>query len=295
MISLLIGHGADPNYSDASSLVTAVSQRQYRLAIALVAGPIPLTPKSLKTVFEIVVGMSDAQDLYTFLRLLLCCGMSPSSSILGGLLIAACQRDDSRMAEMLISHGVPTSLDELKCLKEALAKPNLRLVDAILETHISPAHASTALDMVPAEFARPDRLRIIGALLAKGANGRSLEQWLVRAVEDGDTDLMDLLLNAGMPLSDGNDRAIQAAVARKDTRSLHSLLASRPSPQSLAQVFPLIRSGYTAPERLATVRVLLEHGARGPEVDQSLVDAVADTSSSRNVALITELVRHGKC
>lgn len=293
MISLLIGHGADPNYSDASSLVTAVSQRQYHLAVALVAGPIPLTPKSLQAVFETVMGISDAQDLYKFLRLMLCCGMSPSNSTLGGLLIAACHRNDSRMAEMLISYDVPTSLEESKCLKEALANANLRLVDAILENPIPPAHASMALDVVPTDLAKADRLRIIGALLTKGANGRSLEQWLVRAVEDGDAALMDLLLNAGTPLSDGGNRAIQAAVVRKDNRSLHTLLASRPSPRSLASVFPLIRSGYTAPERFATVRVLLEHGARGPEVDQALIDAVADTSSSRNIALIAELVRHG--
>lgn len=237
--------------------------------------------------------ISSAQDLQQFLQLLLCCGLSATSPALGSLLIAACERNDIPMAEMLISYGAPTNLDEAKCLRNVLSNSNFRLVDAILSTSISPAHASKALDVVPIDAPKPDRLHCIGALVSKGANGHSLERWLVQAVEDGDSKLMDLLLNAGAPVADGNNRAIQAAVARKDIHSLHSLLTLRPSPQSLAQVFPLIRAGYTAPERLAVVRLLLEHKAQGPEVDQALIDAVADTSSSRDAGLITELVRHG--
>lgn len=292
-ISLLIGHGADPNFSQATTLITAISQRQYRSSVALVAGSIPLTPKSLQFAFESVIRITDSQDLYQFLHLLLCCGLSPTGPKLGRLLITACQQNDVRMADMLISYGVSTDLEEARCLREALARSSFQLVDAILGTSVAPDHASAALDVVPVDISKPERLRVVGALVAKGASGRPLEQWLVRAVEDGDSDLMDLLLNASIKHTGGNDRAIQAAVARKDARSLRLLLASRPSPQSLAQVFPLIRSGYTASERFETIRLLLEHGARGTEVDQALVDAVADTSSSRNTGLITELVRHG--
>ncbi|KAF1977804.1 ankyrin [Bimuria novae-zelandiae CBS 107.79] len=291
--SLLIGHGADPNFNNASAFVTSISQREYRLAVALTAGPIPLSVTSLQVGFETAMQISNSQDLYRFLQLLLCCGMTPNNRSLGALLIATCKRNDVDMAEMLISHGVPTDLNEAECLRKAISKSNWKLVDAILSTSISPVHASMALDVVPFDAPKSDRLHVIEALASKGADGRSLERWLVRAVEDGDSALTDFLINAGAPLAQGNNRAIQAAVARKDTRSLRSLLASRPPPQSLAQVFPLIRSGYTAPERLATVRLLLEHGARGPEVDQALVDAVADTSGSRDVGLITELVRHG--
>ncbi|KAJ4298060.1 hypothetical protein N0V90_005959 [Kalmusia sp. IMI 367209] len=293
IISLLIGHGADPNFNDADALTMAISQREYRLAVALVAGSIPLSPTSLQTAFETAMRISAAQDLYQFLQLLFCCGLSPMSPRLGALLVAASQRNDVPMAEMFISHGVPTDLNESECLRSAVSKSSWQLANAILSTSIQPAHASLALDAVPAEAPKADRLHVISTLVSKGANGRPLEKWLVRAVEDGDSTLMDLLLNAGAPLDHGNNRAIQAAVARKDIRSLRTLLTSRPSSQSLAQVFPLIRSGYTAPERLMTVRLLLEHGARGPEVDQALVDAVADTSSSRDVSLITELVRHG--
>lgn len=295
IISLLINHGADPNFDNASALTTSIARCEYRISVLLVAGQnkIPLSQTSLQAAFETVMRMTSAQDMYQFLELLFCCGLPPANPRLGGLLIVASQRNDLRMAEMLIAYGVPTTVNQAECLKDAIVRSHWQLADVIIGTPISPAHASIALDAVPGDAPRSERLHVIRALVAKGGSGRSLERWLVRAVEEGDSDLMDLLLNAGQPLGTGNDRAIQAAVARKSIRSLRSLLASRPSPQSLAEVFPLIRSGYTAAERLETVRLLLRHGAHGAQVDQSLVDAIADTSITRDVALITELVRHG--
>lgn len=293
IISLLITHGADPNFNDASALTTSIQRSEYRICVALVAGHITLTSASLQTAFDSVMRISNAQDLYQFLELLFCCGLPPVNPRLGSLLVAASLRNDLPMAMLLINFGVPTTVNQAECLKNALVRSNWQLADIIIKTPISPTHASMALDVVPDDAPKPERLHVISTLVAKGGNGRSLERWLVRAVEDGDSGLMDLLLNAGMPIGPGNNRAIQAAVARKDIRSLRSLLASGQEPQILAQVFPMIRSGYTASERLETVRLLLESGARGPEVDQTLVDAVADTSSTRDVALITELVRHG--
>lgn len=293
IISLLVGNGADPNFDGASALTMAISQREYRLAVALVAGPIPLTPGSLQRALVPAMNMPTAQELYQMLQLLFCCGLPSSAPGLEGLLIAAAKNNDTSMAELLVRSGVSTGANDAECLRIAVARSNWALADAILETPISSAQATTALSLVPARVPRPERLHIISALVRKGGSGKPVQDWLVRAVEESDSQLMNLLLNAGVPVS-GSTSAIQAAVARKDFQSLQTLLESRTaSPQALATVFPLIRSGYTAPERLKVCRLLLAHGARGPEVDQALVDAVADTSASRDVALITELVRSG--
>jgi len=271
----------------------AVTQREYRLAVALVAGPIPVTPATLQNLLVPALTMPTAQDLHQVLQLLFCCGLPPTGTSLEGLLIAATKNNDVAMAELLVRYGVTTSTNEADCLRIAVASSNWTLAEVILETTISPAQASVALSVVPLGAAKPERLRIISALVRKGANGEPLQNWLVRAVEDGDSALMNLLLNAGVPVS-GSTGAIQAAVARKDMQSLRTLLGSQATtPESLATVLPIIRSGYTAPERLEVTRLLLAHGARGLEVDQALTDAVADTSTSRDVALITELVRHG--
>ncbi|KAF2115621.1 ankyrin repeat-containing domain protein [Lophiotrema nucula] len=291
IISLLTSFGANPNFNEASALKMAITFREYRLAVVLVAGPLALTEQSLQHALDAALKVPTAQQLYQFLQLLFGCGLSPTSPGLSGLLIAATKRNDTPLAQLLVEYGVSTNVNEAECLRNAISNSNWVLADTILDTSVTPAHASVALTVMPANAPRPERLRLIASLLQKGATGPPLGRWLLRAVEEGDTPLMDLLVNAGAPLGSGNSTAIQAAVVRKDTSSLRKLLNGRPPPQALAQAFPLLRHGYSPRERLETVRLLLTHGAHGPEVNQALIDAVADTSASRDMALIEELVQ----
>ncbi|KAF2190601.1 ankyrin [Zopfia rhizophila CBS 207.26] len=292
VISLLIGYGADPNFDGASALKMTLSLREYRLAVALAAGPIALTVTSLHGALDIVFRMPELQELQQYVHLLLCCGLPPDSLCLPELLVRATKSNNTFLALLLIDHGVFTGLNEAECLRNAIANSNWTLTDAILKTPLSPAHASVALAVLPTEAPKDDRLRVIGALVQRGASGSPLGRWLIRAVEEGDSALVALLVNAGAPLDSGNHSAIHAAVAKRDLRGLRTLLVARPTGSSLAQVFPLLRHGYKPSERLETARLLLEHGAQGLEVDQALIDAVADTTASRDLNLIEELVRH---
>ncbi|KAF2789859.1 hypothetical protein K505DRAFT_327969 [Melanomma pulvis-pyrius CBS 109.77] len=292
--SLLIGNGADPNFNGASALAMAISSRDYRLSVSLVAGPIPLTEVSLQGLLGVVMNMQQTpQETYQFLQLLLCCGLPPGSPGLPALLISATKRNDTPLAQLLIQYGVSTSHNDAECLRNTISNLNWDLAGRILDTPLSPTHASAVLAFLPITTPKSDRFRVIRALVQHGANGPPLAQWLIKAVEESDFQLIDLLLQAGAPLESGNSRALHSAVARKDMQSLQTLLKARPSPQTLSQIFPLLRQGHSPVERLETARLLLQHGARGLEVDQALVDAVADTSTSRDLALITELVRNG--
>jgi ankyrin repeat protein len=293
VLSLLIGYGADPNFNGASALNMAVSTREYRLAVALVAGPVRVNPESLQNVLDPALRIPAGQELYQYLQLLLCCGLPPHSSSLPGLLVTACKRNDTPLARLLIDYGVSTSTNEAECLRSAISHSNWVLIDAILRTPLSSANASVALAILPINSPKAERLQVIGALLQKGASGPPLDRWLIRAVEESDAPLMDLLLHAGAPLASGNGGALQLAIIRKDKQSLRTLLNAKPSPQTLSQAFPLLQQNYSPPERLDVARILLQSGAHGQEVDQALVDAVADTSHSRDAALITELAQHG--
>jgi ankyrin repeat protein len=295
IVSLLIGNGADPNFNGATALSMAIASREYRLCVALVAGSIPLTVVSLQALFEVVMNMQQTPlETHQYLQLLLCCGLPPSSPGLPGLLVAATKRNDTNISLLLIQYGVSTALNNAECLRHAISHLNWDLADSILNEPLSATHASAVLASLPLTTPKSDRFRIVGALVQHGASGPPLARWLIKAVEESDFPLMDLLLRAGAPLESGNSRALHSAVARKDLKSLQTLLQNtQPSPQSLSDIFPLLRQGHSPAERLETARVLLQHGARGPEVDQALVDATADTSNSRDLALITELVRHG--
>lgn len=293
IVSLLIAYGADPNFDSSSALNLAIGKQEYKLTIALVSGSIPLTQGTLQRLLDTTMRLPTCEAQQQFLQVLLCCGLQPDSIGLADFLVCRTRRNDTAGVLMMLGHGVSTAAQDAECLKLAILNSNWRLVDAILQTPISPQQASDTLTELPTNAPPPDRLRIIQSLVQKGATGPSLEYWLTRAVEDGDTPLMDLLLSADAPVASGDRSPLLAAVARKDTRSLQILLNTRPSPESLAKAFTLLRSGYSTSERYATSCLLLEYGARGPEVNQALVDAVADTSAARDPALITELVQRG--
>ncbi|KAH7090638.1 hypothetical protein FB567DRAFT_437865 [Paraphoma chrysanthemicola] len=291
--SLLVAYGADPNFDSSSALNTAIGQQNYRMTLALAAGPIPLTQVTLQRLLDTTMRLPTCEAQLQFLQVLLCCGLHPDSIGLPDLLICRTKKNDTEGVLMMLSFGVSTATNEAECLRVAISNSNWRLADAILQTPISPLQASSALVAMPQNAPQFDRLRIITSLVQKGATGPSLGYWLTRSVEDGDAPLMDILISAGAPVASSSNSPLVAAIQRKDMRSLQTLLNTQPSPETLASCFPLLRTGYTASERLHTSRMLLQHGARGPEVDQALVDSVADSSSTRDSALINELVRKG--
>jgi hypothetical protein len=291
IVSLLIAYGADPNFDSSSALNMAIGKQDYKLAVALVAGPIPLTHATLQRLLDTTMRLPTCEAQLRFLQVLLCCGLHPNSIGLPDLLICRTRKNDTAGVLMMLSYGISTATNEAECLRVAISNSNWRLTYAILQTPISPQQASAALTTLRSDAPQPDRLRIIQALLEKGATGPLLEYWLTRAVEDTDTSLMDLLISAGAPVASNDKSPLFAAVSRKDMRSLQILLNTQPSPEVLARAFPLLHAGYSASERFNISRMLLKHGATGPEVDKALVDAVADTSPTRDPALIIELVR----
>lgn len=294
--SLLVAYGADPNFNSSGALNTAIGKEDFKMAATLVAGPIPLAPQTLQRLLDTAMRLRTCHATLQFIQLLLCCGLPPNSIGLPDLLICTVRKNNTAGSMMMITHGVSTKTNEAECLRLAISNSNWPLVDAILETPVEPQPASAALAILPLDTPKSDRGRIIQSLIQKGASGRPLGRWLTRAIEEGDDALVDFLLGAGAPVAvTGDDGPLQSAIKRKDTRSLRMLLNARPPPETLAKLFPLMRtgSGHSPPERLEISRLLLEHGARGIEIDQALVDAVADASNTRDVALITELVRHG--
>ncbi|KAF2847725.1 hypothetical protein T440DRAFT_186632 [Plenodomus tracheiphilus IPT5] len=293
IVSLLIANGADPNFDSSSALNTAIGIQDYKLAVALVAGPIPLTQPTLQRLLDTTMRLPTRQATLHFLQLLFCCGLPPNSIGLPDLLICAARHDDTAGAKMMISHGVSTLAHDAECLMLAIEHSNWPLVDVILQTELPSSPASFALNVLSPDTPQADRHRVILGLIKKGATGPALGPWLTRAARDGDIQLLEILLSAGAPLDPISEGPLHHAVARQDIPCLRMLLKSRPSPEVLAKVFPLLRSGYTPSTRREVSRMLLDHGASGPEVNQALADAVADTSPTRDEVLIGHLIQRG--
>ena len=293
IVSLLVAYGADPNFDSGSALNMAIGRQEYKLAVAMVAGPINLTEPTLQRSLDTAMRLPTRQVTLQFLQLLFCCGLPPDSRGLSDFLICVAGNNNTAGAKMMISYGVSTATNDAECLREALVNKNWSLVDAILETQVAPQHASAALAVLPSNAPQPDRLRVVSVLLQKGASGPPLSRLLTQATQERDTAMLDLLLGAGASVDSSAKGALYAAVVNRDIQSLRLLLNTRPPPEGLARLFPLLRKDYSPSERREASRLLLEHGARGPGVDQALIDAVEDVSSGRDGALITDMVRKG--
>lgn len=292
-ILLLLAYGADPNFDSASALNMAIGRQDYKITIALVAGPVPLTQQTLQRMLDTTMRLPTVAAQLQFLQVLFCCGLPPQSIGLADLLLCRAKKDDTAGVKMMLSYGVSSAVNDAECLRAAISHSNWEMAQAILQTPISPQQSSAALRVLPPNTSQPNRLWIIQLLVQKGANGLVLSPWLTRAVEEGDDDLLDLLLDAGATVDSNENGPINAAVKRRDIRGLKLLLKTRPNPATLAKAFPFLYAGYSSSERLTVARLLLEHGASGPEVDDALLQAVADTSASRDPALIQELVKYG--
>ncbi|KAL6153474.1 hypothetical protein ACJQWK_11130 [Exserohilum turcicum] len=293
VISLLIAYGADPNFDSASALNMAIGRHLYKLAVALVAGPTRLTPANLQHALDTTMRLPTRQATLHFLPLLFCCGLPPDSRGLSDFLICVVRGNDTAGARMMISYGVSTATNEAECLREALENSNWVLVHAILQTPVAQQHAVAALASIPRNAPYSDRYCVVNGLIQKGVKGSPLGPLLTQSTKERDYQLIELLLGADAPVDSNDGGALHAAVLNKDLKSLQLLLSTRPSPESLSKLFELLQNGFSASERRNISRLLLEHGARGPGVDQALVDAIADTSSERDLALITDLVRKG--
>jgi ankyrin repeat protein len=280
--SLLISYGADPNFDSASALNMAIGKEDWTMALTLVAGPIRLAPQNLQRLLDTVMRLRTCTATLQFLQLLFCCGLPPASIGLPDLLICRVRKNDTAGSSMMINHGVPTTTNEAECLRLAIANSNWVLVDAILDTPIEPQHASAAVATLPLDAPQSDKLRVVQALVRKGASGRPLGRWLNLAIEESDVSLLELLLDAGAPVDARDHNPLQLAIAKKNVRCLQILLAARPSPDTLARAFSALRSDnqYSASDRLNVSRLLLDSGAQGTDVDQALIDAVKQGDES---------------
>jgi hypothetical protein len=164
IVSLLIAYGADPNFDSCSALNMAIGKQDYKLAVALVAGPIPLTHATLQRLLDTTMRLPTCEAQLQFLQVLFCCGLHPDSIGLSDLLICRARKNDTPGVLMMLSYGVSTATNEAECLRLAISNSNWRLADAIMQTPISPQQASGALAVLRSDAPQPDRLRIIQLL-----------------------------------------------------------------------------------------------------------------------------------
>ncbi|KAM3523398.1 hypothetical protein MY4038_008198 [Beauveria bassiana] len=305
----------DGNYKNGEALITAVNMGRRDIALAIIMGNRPPQPSSLNSAFNILhshpsIGPVTKLDIA---ELLLCAGATGEAPALA--LEQACKAQFDDMICLLSSYNVSIEYNEASAIKYAIKNGEKELVEKLLSSAapLSPQYASSCVGMIPKQASFDARNSLLMQLLHRGANGQALSQCLIDSAESGDLSSVDLLLNprfpqqshgtpngSASPLSTHavasadyrNGEALRTAVIRADVPLAQKILKARPSPQTIAAVFPLTRK-LPVQERHQMVSLFLEGSLSGDCLHAALQDALAPPQAQRDENIIKQLLASG--
>ncbi|KAM0462020.1 hypothetical protein ACHAO4_001211 [Trichoderma viride] len=303
---------ADGNHKQAEALRQAVDMGRRDIAVAIIMGNQPPQRPGVDNAFQAAFehpSMNPDTKL-EFAELLLCAGAG--GEFLSRALELSCETQFYDMANMLAMYGASIESNDASMLKGAIARGQLDLVNSLLHdrTALSPPAASSCVSAIPKQAAAEVRYMLLCLLLKKGANGDALNQALIDAVEAGDANSTELLLNpyfttaqtnGAKPLNGGrhavasvdyqNGRAVCAAIIQSNIELTRKLLAARASANTLATAFPLTMR-LSGADRYHIAEVFLKRSLPAASLHAALQDAIGEDRSKRDGALINLLLQH---
>ncbi|KAL5095122.1 hypothetical protein Trisim1_003731 [Trichoderma cf. simile WF8] len=303
---------ADGNHKQAEALKQAVELGRKDIAVAIIMGNRPPQRPGLDNAFQAAFehpSMNPDSKL-ELSELLLCAGAG--GDFLSQALELSCETQFYDMANLLAMYGASIEYNDASMLKGAIARGQLDLVNSLLHdrTALSPPAASSCVSAIPKQAAPEVRYTLLSLLLRKGANGDALSHVLVDAVEAGDMNSVELLLNPyfsasqanghNKPMNGGrhavasidyqNGRALSAAVMQSNIELARKLLTARPSASTLTTVFPLVMR-LSGADRYQMVELFIKKSVPASSLHAAFQDAIGEDISKRDKALINLLLQ----
>ncbi|KAL7948567.1 hypothetical protein V8C42DRAFT_314859 [Trichoderma barbatum] len=302
---------ADGNHKQAEALKQAVELGRKDIAVAIVMGNLPPQRPGLDNAFQAAFehpSMNPDSKL-ELAELLLCAGAG--GDFLSQALELSCETQFYDMANLLATYGASIEYNDASMLKGAIARGQLDLVNSLLHdrTALSAPAASSCVSAIPKQAAPEVRYTLLSLLLKKGANGDALSHVLIDAVEAGDANSVELLLNPYFPTSQTNGhkpmnggrhavasvdyqngRALCAAIIQSNIELTRKLLTARPSANTLMAVFPLTMR-LSGADRYQMVELFIKKSLPTSSLHAAFQDAIAEDISKRDRALINLLLQ----
>lgn len=188
---------------------------------------------------------------------------------------ASCEYDAGKVLKLSIRY-----MDH-QLLKTLIAsKPNSQILASMIPLAMHTAHL-------------PTRYSCMSILLESGARGDQISTALTKEILEShacDRQLVRLLIKYGAKVDFSNGAAIKSVVSKPlHIDLLEILLTAKGAPHIIASLVPLAMS-HVEEVRLPLLRVLLDSGARGSQIDAALPKAVSEGLSSQ--ATITLLLQY---
>jgi ankyrin repeat protein len=310
---------ADGNYHDAAALKHAIAQCRVDIALAILTGSKPPTGRGLDEAFGDLFGNNSIlpNEKMALTQALLCAGAS--GDVVSAALVQACEIEFYEMVDLLVSHGASVEYQDAIVLRKAVSKGRSSLISLLLteRTSLSRTYASECVEYIPKNIAFEDRHAFLSTLLRKGAAGPPIDKALVDAVKAGDIESAKLLLTPHFPggrVATGNNpsqsprgmvydrhntasvdhrggEALRLAIISNSVPMVKILLNVKPSPDTLARVFPQIRD-LSPVVRCQMAELFLSTGLTGPCVSAALQEAIEVKPPQRDERFISLLLSY---
>ncbi|OHW98771.1 ankyrin repeat containing protein [Colletotrichum incanum] len=304
---------ADGDFNQAEALKVAIGQGRHDIALAILMGNHPPKRPGLDEAFSQLLDhpSMNPRDKLAVAELLLCAGTDGDAPAMALIHAAAAEFQD--MVGLLVKYGVSIEYQDAMAIRKAIQNGRVDVAYTILSgtSELSATHASECVELIPKNMAVESRRLLLDLLLRRGASGTALHDMLIEAAEAGDVDSAKLLLTpifpGGRPISEHDvkkgprsmvyDRhqtasvdhkgglALQIAVMRSDVPMTKEILMSKPSSETLAQIFPLTKT-LSRKNRYRMVECFLTSGLAGPIVHDALQEAIDEEPPHRDEDLI---------
>jgi hypothetical protein len=215
------------------------------------------------------------------------------------LLIRAARQMQPALAERLVGLGASVEYKSACAIRAALYNVDFKTLDILVRGSCSKITLSAAIPTAMGIKSRTYRHRAIEQLIMKGVLEQSLGvslQSVMAEADEIDSALVALLLQHGAPVEGVGDDTMNAVLQAARTchvEVLEMLCDAGPATETLSKAVPIAFAatdacGYDA--SLRTLQLLLERGATGTPVHETLLAAV--TVDDR-LDIVRVLIKHG--
>ncbi|KAM0338319.1 hypothetical protein ACHAPU_011371 [Fusarium lateritium] len=290
LVNLLVQAGVIVDAHPHNSLQWAVSTMDFEVMDVLKHGAFSSpAPQMLDYLPQNV----SEQDMAQFLKIFGPMGLAGQT--LDSHLIGAVRKKQRDLVEVLLNHGASVEYDQGAAIRMTLKYADLDMLDLLLLVTCSPRTLSTTIPEAMGILPRSTRLSATRALVRKGVEKSALGTALQNLMSEDDcidSQLVEFLVNHGAPLGYSvatETSPVFQATKRGDIPVLTVLLSASPDDETLAAALPIAYQTIKSLGKdvaLEMTNLLLEKGASGTEIHETLLTATTDDQFGFVVALI---------
>ena len=301
LIRVLVDHGAEVSPNDGT-LVRKVINDPERLELLRLLMMAKDWPRAARHAIAPAMKVMEA-DRYKVLEVLL--GNSSGGFEVDAALTCAVMETppDYSVICLLLQHGASVNFREGQALKFAVQRADVNTIKILLEKVPKTEFVTAAFDIamkIPGDHnvnGTSIRLSIIKLLTNAGIRGsQQVHVAVIRAVQQGDHELLAHLLEHEGDARFGDGKSILMAAGKLDVRSLRLLAENTICPDIYSNAFRKVvrkQERWQRPEDFIEVaRILLTGGAVGPAIDQTLIEAVDSDDSRIAEKIVKTIAQH---